>query len=480
MPWSTRQLADLAGVTVKTVRHYHAIGVLDQPERGDNGYKHYDIPHLVRVLQVRRLHALGVPLSRIGEFSRSGEAPTAALQAIDAQSVATIERLRRVQHELALLIRHEGATDLPPGFGPVGRDLSEADRALLSVSSRVLDDEAMDDLRDALRDRPRTAAEDAFDQLPADASERRVSQVAALLTERVAEFRDALPWAGTPVLKATRDLATTGAALLDAVDQLYNGAQREVLRRLGRATRGDDDRARMPVHWSTRELADLAGTTVNSIRHYHSEGLLETPERRTNGYKKYEVKHLTRLLRIRRLAELGMPLDQIAAVGDEAEPPEATLRILETEIQANIARLQLVRDELAHVIRHSAPTDLPPGFSEVAANMSATDRAMLLVYSRIFGQDRMASIRDLLTAPRTPAQIEFAELGEDADVATRARLADELRDDVRRINTQHPWTRDAGVGGTRPAAETRRLLRDAYASLYNSAQRDVLARIRER
>ena len=39
--------------------------------------------------------------------------------------------------------------------------------------------------------------------------------------------------------------------------------------------------------WSTRELAGLAGTTVNTIRHYHRLGLLDEPERRYNGYKQY-------------------------------------------------------------------------------------------------------------------------------------------------------------------------------------------------
>jgi DNA-binding transcriptional MerR regulator len=31
--------------------------------------------------------------------------------------------------------------------------------------------------------------------------------------------------------------------------------------------------------WSTRELAELASTTVNTIRHYHRLGLLAEPER---------------------------------------------------------------------------------------------------------------------------------------------------------------------------------------------------------
>lgn len=65
--------------------------------------------------------------------------------------------------------------------------------------------------------------------------------------------------------------------------------------------------------WSTRQLAELADTTVNTLRHYHRLGLLDEPERRYNGYKQYEVRHLVSLLRIRRLAELGVPLSQIAS-----------------------------------------------------------------------------------------------------------------------------------------------------------------------
>ena len=51
MAWSTRQLAELAGTTVKTVRHYHEIGLLSEPERASNGYKQYRTEHLVRLLQ---------------------------------------------------------------------------------------------------------------------------------------------------------------------------------------------------------------------------------------------------------------------------------------------------------------------------------------------------------------------------------------------------------------------------------------------
>ena len=41
------ELAALAGVTVRTLRHYHQIGLLPEPERGGNGYRDYDVHDLL-------------------------------------------------------------------------------------------------------------------------------------------------------------------------------------------------------------------------------------------------------------------------------------------------------------------------------------------------------------------------------------------------------------------------------------------------
>jgi DNA-binding transcriptional MerR regulator len=65
--------------------------------------------------------------------------------------------------------------------------------------------------------------------------------------------------------------------------------------------------------WSTREIAELAGTTVRAVRHYHEVGLLAEPERRANGYKQYGVAHLIHVLRIKRLTDLGFSLSQAYA-----------------------------------------------------------------------------------------------------------------------------------------------------------------------
>ena len=50
---SISQLASYAGVTVRTVRHYHAKGLLPEPVRDRSGYRAYDASGLPAVLSRR-------------------------------------------------------------------------------------------------------------------------------------------------------------------------------------------------------------------------------------------------------------------------------------------------------------------------------------------------------------------------------------------------------------------------------------------
>ncbi|MEV4901249.1 MerR family transcriptional regulator [Citricoccus sp. NPDC055426] len=109
--------------------------------------------------------------------------------------------------------------------------------------------------------------------------------------------------------------------------------------------------------WSTRELAERAGTTVNTIRHYHRLGLLEEPEREYNGYKQYEVHHLVSLLRIRRLAGLGVPLSQIRDARAGADSTQQTMRELDAELEKNIRRLEESRADIAAIQKIAEDVD---------------------------------------------------------------------------------------------------------------------------
>jgi DNA-binding transcriptional MerR regulator len=62
------QAAAFAGVTVKTVRHYHRLGLVKEPKRDRSGYRRYRSTDLLRLVRVRTLAAAGVPLTEIVEL----------------------------------------------------------------------------------------------------------------------------------------------------------------------------------------------------------------------------------------------------------------------------------------------------------------------------------------------------------------------------------------------------------------------------
>ncbi len=182
--------------------------------------------------------------------------------------------------------------------------------------------------------------------------------------------------------------------------------------------------------WSTNQLADLAGTTLRTIRHYHEVGLLAEPERRANGYKSYTVLHLVRVLRIKRLTDLGLSLAQIAELGDEDEHPGAALRQLDAELAATVERLQRVRAELAVILRQETPTDLPAGIGATitAADLTPQDRAFTVVLAQLVSPEALTRFAEVLKDySKDPVEVEFDTLPEDADEATRQHLAERMR-----------------------------------------------------
>ncbi|XKK41724.1 MerR family transcriptional regulator [Nocardiopsis sp. ARC36] len=232
--------------------------------------------------------------------------------------------------------------------------------------------------------------------------------------------------------------------------------------------------------WSTRQLAELAGTSVRAVRHYHEVGLLDEPERRSNGYKSYGVAHLIRVLRIKRLAELGFSLAQIADMGEADSYPDEALRSLDAELESTIERLQRVRLELALVLRRSAPTELPPEMALATADvdMSDADRAFVVVMTRLMDPSAMGSYSEALKDRRiVDEEAEFDDLPEDADEETRRELAERLAGPVRGLLADHPVLGDLNlIAPKRPryAAETSVT---ALKDLYNPAQIDVMVRL---
>ncbi|MGM1030454.1 MAG: MerR family transcriptional regulator [Actinomycetota bacterium] len=233
MAWSTRELADLAGTTVNTVRHYHRLGLLTEPDRSVNGYKHYGVAHLVRLLRIRRLAALGVPLADMAVVAQGGDETPTALQAVDARLAEQIADLQRARADIAAILREGAPADGVRGFESVASRLSEADRSILHISSRLYDQEAIEDLRRMTEAEP-SAADKEFDALPADADEATRERVAEGLAPSLAQQLDEYPGLTDPALHAAQSERVTRETFIEAVVELYNPAQIDVLTRATR------------------------------------------------------------------------------------------------------------------------------------------------------------------------------------------------------------------------------------------------------
>ena len=99
-----KDLASLAGTTVRTIRYYHQLGLLAVPDGGTT-WRSYGFAHLTRLMRIRWLVESGVPLAEVPHMLRSpGSADErgmviedldAVLSSIDAKLAAlTLQRSR--------------------------------------------------------------------------------------------------------------------------------------------------------------------------------------------------------------------------------------------------------------------------------------------------------------------------------------------------------------------------------------------------
>ncbi len=108
------QLAAHADVTVRAVRHYHAKGLLPEPERDASGYRRYDAQAVVDLIKIRTLVDAGVPLARVEELLHADEEEfSAAVAEIDKRLRAEIRERKRHREQIARLAVGDNLA-LPP------------------------------------------------------------------------------------------------------------------------------------------------------------------------------------------------------------------------------------------------------------------------------------------------------------------------------------------------------------------------------
>lgn len=145
------------------------------------------------------------------------------------------------------------------------------------------------------------------------------------------------------------------------------------------------------------QLARYGGTTARAVRHYHQIGLLPEPERNRSGYRTYDAVAVVRLIRIRTLAEAGVPLARVQELLD-AVPEEfaRSVQEIDKDLRAEIRRLQEHRRRIAGL---------------------AAGESLALPQSVVNYLDRL---RDLGVAER------YIELERDAWIMVAARVPDQI------------------------------------------------------
>lgn len=227
----SNEVAKAADVSVRTLRHYHDLGLLPEPPRSANGYRDYSALDVARVLRIKRLSSLGFSLADIAQMDAAeGEGTTstsaargdanlkcagqdgapfassedAMLAALDAELERKIEALQQQRRTIARLRAERLDPALPANFAHALKlfygdgeranwsDLSESDRAALVLAGHLYDEEDAQRLAHFAQEAERLGTLEQLQDLdariaslPADATEREqdalVEEALALL-----------------------------------------------------------------------------------------------------------------------------------------------------------------------------------------------------------------------------------------------------------------------------------------------------------
>jgi DNA-binding transcriptional MerR regulator len=98
------------------------------------------------------------------------------------------------------------------------------------------------------------------------------------------------------------------------------------------------------------QLAGYAGVTTRAVRHYHQTGLLPEPERDASGYRRYGARAVVSLIKIRTLANAGVPLSHIGQMLEADAPAFAqAVQRIDSRLRDEIERLETSRKQIAQL-----------------------------------------------------------------------------------------------------------------------------------
>ncbi len=99
MPYTVKQLADLAGVSPRTLHYYDEIALLKPSSHGENRYRYYDEQAMLRLQQILFYRELGLSLAEIRDVLDRPDFDV--LNALLTHKAALQKRVRRLERLIA-------------------------------------------------------------------------------------------------------------------------------------------------------------------------------------------------------------------------------------------------------------------------------------------------------------------------------------------------------------------------------------------
>lgn len=114
MTYTVKKLAELSGVTVRTLHHYDQIGLLEPAYHGDNNYRYYEEEQLLMLQQILFYREVGMPLDDIKRVLKSSEfSKIKALKAHKKTLTMEFDRIKQMIKTIDKTIKHlEGKTKM--------------------------------------------------------------------------------------------------------------------------------------------------------------------------------------------------------------------------------------------------------------------------------------------------------------------------------------------------------------------------------
>jgi DNA-binding transcriptional MerR regulator len=98
MVYTVRKLADLAGISVRTLHYYDEVGLLKPRSRSESGYRYYGEEAVVRLQQIMFFRELGFSLEEIGKIISRPDFDV--LEALQSHRTLLTEKAERINELL--------------------------------------------------------------------------------------------------------------------------------------------------------------------------------------------------------------------------------------------------------------------------------------------------------------------------------------------------------------------------------------------